>query len=329
MEQMTAERAKMRDKLSMLIDEGIKSKKINADWAKRYAELKTSSEEEIAGLKARVNRQNDTLATLEREHGELGNAHVTSSHAYEHELALLRQRLDRSERDLKSANQTRDRAITEMLKMKEDSRKLIRALDLDNGMKETTLNHARNMAYVKKRKSLKDKQQAISYNLSSISEDSEDQNRELHSKAEESMIDQFTVEQSKVEQNKIEQRKVEQRKVEQSISDQYRLEAFKIEANKDEAHLPLMPSHTIPPPPPSPQRHYIKYKPVTLPQAPSSTRPYSSPSSSQPPPAPSYKLLASSSSTPPPYVKLAASSSESSYNSYTRYQRTGKKLSSR
>ena len=118
LEQVTAERTQMKDKLGVMIEEGIKGKKINAEWAKSYSSLKKSTDDEIRSLKKRISDQSAILEDIRRKHADLSTMHLSGTKAYEQDIVVLQQKLRVCEKNAEQAIHTRDRAITELLKMK-------------------------------------------------------------------------------------------------------------------------------------------------------------------------------------------------------------------
>lgn len=153
-ERHTADRQALKEKLSLLIEDGIEAKRCSSEWASRYRELKASSESEIAELRQRISRQSELLETARHEQRQTTGNQLHSTQAYEQLVSDLRGRLATTGSRLERAEMTRDRAVSELVKMKDDSRKLLKTLGHDTvgkGGGAMSLEHARNLTYVNRR----------------------------------------------------------------------------------------------------------------------------------------------------------------------------------
>ena len=144
----------LRANISMLTTVGIKNKEARVEAEQRYVKLDKKSSEVIANLKQELKSARETMKNQQTTIHQLLASEKAAKQKYEEVIEELRAKLHVTTKQMELALKQRDKQKAELADVNDKTRKLLKVVDLDNKADNMALSieHARNLTYVKRRK---------------------------------------------------------------------------------------------------------------------------------------------------------------------------------
>ena len=144
--------------IKSLKDELLKLTQLNNTLQTQLEELTAKYNTETKDLQQRLSQKESKLVATEKKLQTTEHWHLQSSTSVEHELHQTHETIKVNRRTIAELTKERDRYKEQTEQLEFKCRRLLNSLNLDNNCDEMTLSldHARNMSYVRRRKSLQE-----------------------------------------------------------------------------------------------------------------------------------------------------------------------------
>ena len=153
-DQLTETEASLRSKLSVMTQDNISLRELTSSLQDNLDHLQQTSSADVGTLKTRLKEEQDKASKMKKLAESTEAMYRNNIHMLEQEVSKINEQLLKTAKELDSTGKERDNARGQLAAVNERTRKLLFSLDLTREVGDSllSLDHARNMVYVKRRK---------------------------------------------------------------------------------------------------------------------------------------------------------------------------------
>lgn len=145
-----------KGKLTLMTQDNIALRELNAALQDKLDHLQNTSTADVEGLRTALKEEKDKSTDIKKKADSIEAMYRGNIQMLQQEITTISDSMLKTARELDNTNKERDKARGELASVNERTRKLLFSLDLTkdigNGDSSLSLDHARNMVYVRRRR---------------------------------------------------------------------------------------------------------------------------------------------------------------------------------